>query len=191
MTALSVQTRETAPEASKPHLDAAEKSYGFIPNLTAVFANSPVMIEAYGVLANYFEKTDLTPVERQIVLMTNNRLNGCTYCMAAHSTIAQMQKVPADVISAVRDGTEIADPKLQALHTFTAQMNEARGHLSQANVDAFLAAGYTEANILDVILGTGLKTISNYTNHISNTPLDAHFQGNSWTPPNTVARAVA
>lgn len=191
MTTLPVQTRDTAPEASKPHLDAAVKNYGFIPNLTAVFANSPVMVEAYGVLAGHFEKTDLTPVERQIVLMTNNRLNGCTYCMAAHSTIAQMQKVSADVITALRDGTEIADPKLQALHVFTAKMNEARGHLSQTDVDAFLAAGYTEANILDVVLGTGLKTMSNYTNHISNTPLDAPFQDNAWTAPTTEARAVA
>ena len=188
---LPVQTPSTAPEASKPHLDAAMKNYGFIPNLTAVFANSPVMIEAYGVLASHFEKTDLTPVERQIVLMTNNRLNGCTYCMAAHSTIAQMQKVPADVITALREGTDIADPKLQALHAFTTKMNEARGHLSQADIDAFLVAGYSEANILDVILGTGVKTMSNYTNHISNTPLDAPFQGNAWTAPTSAARAVA
>ncbi|MEO9862547.1 MAG: carboxymuconolactone decarboxylase family protein [Paracoccaceae bacterium] len=191
MTILPVQTHDTAPEASKPHLDAAVKNYGFVPNLTAVFANSPAMIEAYGVLAGHFEKTDLTPVERQIVLMTNNRLNGCTYCMAAHSTIAQMQKVPTDVITALRDGTDIADPKLQALHVFTTKMNEARGHLSQADVEAFLAAGYTEANILDVILGTGLKTMSNYTNHISNTPLDAPFQANAWTAPNKEMRAVA
>ena len=115
--------------------------------------------------------------------MTNNRLNGCTYCMAAHTTISQMQKVPADVITALRNGTEIADPKLQALHVFSARINEARGYADQADVDAFLAAGYTEANILDVILGTGLKTLSNYTNHISETPVDAPFQPNAWEAP--------
>lgn len=182
MSILNVQTKDTAPEASKPFLDQAEKAYGFIPNLTAVFANSPAMIEAYGVLSSHFEKTDLTPTERQIVLMTNNRLNGCTYCMAAHSTISQMQKVPADVVTALRDGTEIADPKLQALQVFTARINETRGYVDQADINAFLAAGYTEANILDVILGTGLKTLSNYTNHISGTPLDAPFQPNAWEP---------
>ena len=191
MSHLPVHTIETAPEGSKAALEGAKKAYGFLPNLTATFAESPAMVEAYGVLAGHFEKTDLAPVERQIVLMTNNRLNGCTYCMAAHSTIAQMQKVPAEVITALRDGTEIADPKLQALHSFTAKMNEARGNLSQADVDEFLAAGYTEANILDVILGTGLKTMSNYTNHISNTPLDAPFQANAWTAPNIETRAVA
>ncbi|WP_394196041.1 carboxymuconolactone decarboxylase family protein [Litoreibacter albidus] len=195
MSILPVQTIETAPQASKPHLEAAQKDYGFIPNLTAVFANSPAMVEAYGALAGQFEKTDLTPTERQIVLMTNNRLNECTYCMAAHSTMSQMQKVPADVIAALRDGTKIADPKLQALHVFTESVNTARGHVAQADIDAFLAAGYTEANILDVILGTGLKTLSNYTNHIADTPLDAPFQPNAWEAPiaieNTATSAKA
>ena len=183
MNYLPVQTKDTAPEASKPLLEQAEKAYGFIPNLLGVFAHSPAMVEAYGVLSGLFEKTDLTPTERQIVLMTNNRLNGCTYCMAAHTTISQMQQVPADVITALRDGTEIADPKLQALQVFTARINETRGYANQADVDAFLAAGYTEANILDVILGTGLKTLSNYTNHISETPVDAAFQPNAWEMP--------
>ncbi len=191
MNHLPVQTKETAPEASKPFLDRAQKAYGFVPNLFAVFANSPAMIEAYGVLTGLFEKTDLTPAERQIVLMTNNRLNGCTYCMAAHSTISQMLKIPADVITALRNGTEIADPKLQALHLFTARINETRGYVDQADIDAFLAAGYTEANILDVILGTSLKTLSNYTNHISNTPLDAAFRPNAWEAPQAQLAASA
>ncbi|MEO9823516.1 MAG: carboxymuconolactone decarboxylase family protein [Paracoccaceae bacterium] len=183
MSVLPVQTLDTAPEASKPFLEGAKKAFGFIPNLTATFANSPAMVEAYGVLAGHFDKTDLTATERQIVLMTNNRLNGCTYCMAAHSTISQMQNVPADVIEALRNGTEIADPKLRALQVFAVRMNEARGHLDQADVDAFLAAGYTQANILDVILGTGLKTLSNYTNHIAQTPVDVQFQANVWSAP--------
>ncbi len=183
MNHLPVQTKDTAPEASKPFLARAEKAYGFIPNLFGVFASSPAMVEAYGVLTGIFEKTELTPTERQIVLMTNNRLNGCTYCMAAHSTISQMQRVPADVIAALRSGREIADPKLQALHVFTARINETRGQTTQADIDAFLAAGYTEGNILDVILGTSLKVQSNYTNHISHTPLDAPFQPNAWLAP--------
>lgn len=181
MSYLPVQTLETAPEASKPTLEGTKKAFGFVPNLMAVFANSPAMVEAYSALAGHFEKTDLTATERQIVLMTNSRLNECEYCMSAHSTVSQMQKVPADVISALRDGSEIADPKLHALHVFTARINKDRGNVTQADVDAFLAAGYSEANILDVILGTGLKTMSNYTNHIAHTPVDAPFQANAWT----------
>lgn len=153
----------------------------------AVFANSPAMVEAYGTLAAHFEKTALTATERQIVMMTNSRLNECEYCMSAHSSVSQMQNVPADVVSSLRAGTEISDPKLQALHVFTARINEARGNVTQEEVDAFLAAGYTEANILDVILGTGLKTMSNYTNHIAETPLDDVFQANAWAPKTSAA----
>ena len=189
MSYLPVQTLESAPAASKPFLEGAEKSFGFVPNLMAVFANSPAMIEAYGTLAAHFEKTDLTATERQIVLMTNSRLNECEYCMAAHSTVSQKQKVPSDVVSSLRNGTPIADPKLQVLHVFTARINETRGNVTQAEVDAFLAAGYSEANILDVILGTGLKTLSNYTNHIAHTPVDAPFRPNAWTASSTQSQA--
>ncbi len=187
MSHMIVHTEETAPEASKPILEGTKKAFGFLPNLTATFAESPAMVEAYGVLAGHFEKTDLTPTERQIVLMTTSRENGCTYCMAAHSTVSQMQNVPADVIDALRNDTPIADPKLQALQVFTARIHETRGNVTQADLDAFHAAGYTKANILDVILGAGLKTLSNYTNHIADTPLDAPFQANVWAGKTSVA----
>ncbi|SLN62238.1 Carboxymuconolactone decarboxylase family protein [Roseovarius albus] len=187
MSHMIVHTEETAPEASKPIIEATKKAFGFLPNLTATFAESPAMVEAYGVLAGHFEKTDLTPTERQIVLMTTSRENGCTYCMAAHSTVSQMQNVPADVIDALRNDTTIADPKLQALQVFTTRIHETRGNVDQVDLDAFHAAGYTKANILDVILGAGLKTLSNYTNHIAETPLDAPFQANVWSGKTSAA----
>jgi len=181
MSHLPVHTLETAPEASKPFLEGAKKTYGFLPNLTAAFAESPAMVEAYGVLAGHFEKTDLTSTERQIVLMATSRENDCYYCMAAHSTISQMQRVPADVSEALRNGTAIADPKLQALQTFTVRVHATRGNVTEADLAAFHAAGYTKGNILDVILGAGLKTMSNYTNHIAETPVDDVFQANAWS----------
>ena len=112
-------------------------------------------------LAGIFGKTDLSETERQIILMTNNRLNHCTYCMAAHTTISQMAKVPADVIDALRDNTPIADPKLEALRSFTAIVNEKRGWPEEEEVEAFLAAGYSRQAVLDVVLGTSLKVMSN------------------------------
>lgn len=189
MSHLTVHTEETAPEASKPILEGTKKAFGFLPNLTATFAESPAMVEAYGVLAGHFEKTDLTPTERQVVLLTTSRENGCHYCMAAHSTVSQMQKVPADVIEALRNDTTIADPKLQALQVFTARIHATRGNVTEADLEAFHAAGYTKANILDVILGVGLKTLSNYTNHIAETPLDVPFQANAWTAKISAAAA--
>lgn len=181
MTTYTLYTEATAPEASKPILRNIKEAFGFVPNLSAVFAESPAISEGYGALAAIFDKTDFTPTERQIILMTNNRLNGCTYCMAAHTTIAQMQSVPEDVVEALRRGKPISDPKLEALRVFSAKVNENRGVVSDADVDAFIAAGYSKASVLDVILGTSLKVLSNYTNHVAKTPVDEAFKANEWT----------
>lgn len=187
MTNLTVHTPATAPEASKPILESVQKAYGFLPNLFGVFGESPAIAEAYATLSSIFDKTDLSPTERQIVLMTNNRLNECTYCMAAHTTISQMQGVDPNVIEALRNGTAIEDAKLEALRVFAARINETRGFVSEAEIDAFLAAGFTKANILDVILGTSFKTLSNYTNHIAETPLDDAFKPNAWSSADSLA----
>ena len=186
-TTFQQHTPETAGPA-RPLVETAQKTFGFLPNLLATMAESPALLEGYMTLAGIFDKSALSATERQIVLMTNNRLNGCNYCMAAHSTISQMQNVPADVIEALRNGTEIADSKLEALRRFTAVINETRGWPSEADVAAFLAAGYTKQSILEVILGTSLKVMSNYTNHIAETPVDDAFAANAWSE---AATAVA
>jgi len=182
MTQFATHTKETAPEASRPLLEAAQKAYGFVPNLLGNMAEAPALLEGYSTLSAIFDKSDLTPTERQIILLTNNRLNGCSYCMAAHTTIAQMAKVPADVIEALRTDTPIADPKLEALRTFAGIINESRGWPTAAEVEALLAAGYSRRTVLEVLVGTSLKLMSNYTNHITGTELDAVFAENSWSP---------
>lgn len=187
MTDFNIHTEESAPEGSKDLIRAAKSAYGFLPNLTAVQSESPTMLEAYMTLAGIFGKANLSETERQIILMTNNRLNGCTYCMAAHTSISQMAKVPEDVIEALRNGTPIADPKLEALRVFATRINENRGWVEQSDLDAFFAAGYDKASVLDVIVGTSLKVLSNYTNHIAQTPVDAAFQANAWTAENKAA----
>ena len=183
MTTFTQHTIETAPDSARPFLEAAKNAYSFVPNLLGNMAAAPALLEGYMTLAGIFEKTDLSETERQIILMTNNRLNGCTYCMAAHTTISQMSKVPDDVIEALRNGTPIADPKLEALRTFAAIVNEKRGWVEQDKIDAFIAAGYSEQSVLEVILGTSLKIMSNYTNHTTQTRLDEAFAPNAWTDP--------
>ncbi|MFI4896686.1 MAG: carboxymuconolactone decarboxylase family protein [Phycisphaerales bacterium JB059] len=180
MTEFTLHTPETAGE-STPLLEKSAQAYGAVPNLHAVMAESPQMLRAYQAVAEIFETTDLSETERQIILMTNNRLNGCEYCMAAHTTIMQLKKVPEDVITALRENTPIQNPKLEALRRFAEQVNLTRGWPEQADVEAFLEAGYTRRTILEVILGTSLKVLSNYTNHIAQTPLDAAFAKNAWS----------
>ena len=187
MTEFALHTQETAPEASKPLVANAQAAFGFLPNLLAGMAEAPALLEGYMTLANIFNKSNLSETERQVILMTNNRLNGCTYCMAAHTTISQGAKVPADVIQALRDGSAIADPKLEALRQFSVAINEKKGWVDQSDLDAFLDAGYTRQTVLEVILGTSLKVMSNYTNHVAHTPVDGAFQANSWTAPDSQA----
>lgn len=182
MAEFTTHTIATAPEAAKPLLEKAQKTYGFVPNLLRTMAEAPAMLQGYMTLAGIFDQTGLTETERQIILMTNNRLNGCTYCMAAHTSLSQMAKVPADIIDALRTGARIADEKLEALRTFAAIVNETRGWPSDAQVEAFLAAGYTRQTVIEVILGTSLKVLSNYTNHVATTELDTVFAGNAWSP---------
>ncbi len=182
MTDFTTHTIQSAPDAAKPLLEGAQKAYGFVPNLLGTMATAPSLLEGYMSLAGIFDKSDLSETERQIILMTNNRLNGCSYCMAAHTTISQMANVPADVIEALRTDSPIADAKLEALRTFAAVINETRGWPSDAEVEAFLAAGYTRQTVLEVILGTSLKVMSNYTNHVAATEIDAPFKPNAWMP---------
>ena len=181
MTEFTLHDQQSAPEASKSLIKASTAAFGFLPNLLAGMAESPALLEGYTTLAGIFDKTSLNETERQIVLMTNNRLNGCNYCMAAHTTIAQGAKVPTDVIDALRNGSSIKDKKLEALRQFSVAANEQRGWVSPADLDSLFEAGYTKQTALEVILGTSLKVMSNYTNHIVNTPVDSAFQANSWT----------
>ena len=181
MTDFVTHTIESAPEKARPFLEGAAKAYGFLPNLLGTMAEAPTLVEGYLTLAGIFDRSSLSVTERQIVLMTNNRLNDCSYCMAAHSTISQMSKVPADVIEALRTNTPIADAKLEALRKFAEVVNLSRGWPQDDEVEALLAAGYTKATVLEVVLGTAVKVMSNYTNHIATTPLDAAFAPNAWS----------
>ncbi len=182
MSVFKVHTIDTAPVQSVPFLQNAQKSMGFVPNLIGVLAESPAAVEGYLTLMSIFDKSSLTPVERQVAILAISRINECDYCMAAHSVIGSMQNVPADVIQAIRNDQPIADAKLEALRTFAATVIEKRGWLSDDDVAAFRSAGYSQAQVLEVVLAASLKTLSNYANHVAETPLDDAFSSRAWQP---------
>lgn len=177
----TVHTEDTAPQAAKETLAAAKKAYGFLPNLLGVMAEAPALLKAYFTLNRIFQETSFNATERQVVMLTANYENDCHYCVAAHSTMAAMQKIPADVVEAIRAGRPIADKKLEALRRFTATVVTSRGWPTEADVEAFLNAGYGKAQILETILGVGTKILSNYTNHVAHTPLDKAFAAAAWS----------
>jgi len=181
MTTFTAHTIDSAPAAAKPLLEGAKASLGFVPNLFANMAQAPALLEGYLSLMNIVGKTDLSETECQIILMTNNRLNGCEYCMAAHTTLSQMANVADEVIESLRAGTPIADNKLEALRQFAIIVNETRGNPSDAQIQALLDAGYTQQTVLEVVLATAFKVLSNYTNHITGTQIDDAFKPNEWS----------
>lgn len=177
---LSVHTPETAPEGAKKALEGIKGKMGFVPNIMGVFSGSPQTLEAYQTLQGLLGKTSFTPTEQQVVVMTASYENDCSYCMAAHTSIAKSQGVDDSVIKTVRNGESYDDPKLQALADFTKAVVQQRGNVSDDQVKQFKDAGYGEQQILEVILGVAMKTISNYTNHIAETPVDEAFEENKW-----------
>ena len=182
MSQFEVHTKETAAVKSAELLLEAERSIGFVPNLLGVFAESPAILQAYLTIGKIFEESALSPTERQIVLLAVSRFNESHYCVASHSAIAEAQKVPPDVVLAIRNDEPIADSRLEALRVFATAVVENHGWISDEDVDEFLAAGYSKAQILDVILGISFKILSNYTNHIADTPLDDAFAAKAWAP---------
>ncbi|WP_055469074.1 carboxymuconolactone decarboxylase family protein [Streptomyces ardesiacus] len=180
---LSLPARaETDPDPAIAEVLAKAKAQtGMIPNMYARMANVPGLLDAYLSGYNSFRRNSgFTPAEQETVLLTISRVNGCTYCVAAHSALADMNKVPTEVTDALRDGKPLPDARLDALSTFTAAMVESRGLPTAAQIDAFLAAGYTETDILQILLAVSVKTISNYTNHLFHTPVDEMFAHRAW-----------
>jgi len=174
---------ESAPEQARPTLEKVQKGFHFIPNLYGTFANSPALLEAYMALDAAFEKTRLSPTERQLVLLAASVENACQYCTAAHSTVLkQFLRVPAEVVAAVRSGSPVFDRKLNVLVNLTREIVSARGYVDQQTIDSFLTAGYQKEQVLEVLIGVALKTISNYTDHLSPNELDKAFAADRWVP---------
>jgi len=144
-----------------------------VPNLIGALAEAPEAAEAYLALTQAMYNSAFTAEERNVVWFTVNAYHGCHYCMAVHTGIAKAENVPEQVIDIARKAGDYADPKLQALKDFTLKMVEKRGRLEPSEVDAFIAAGFTKRHVIDVVLAISHKTLSNYTNHIVGTPVDA------------------
>lgn len=180
MTSFTVHTADSAPAGSRPLVEGAAKAFGFVPNLIGVLAESPAATEAYLTLNRLLGKTTLTQVEQQVVLITTSVRNGCSYCVAAHSVIADGLQAPAGVVDALRVGQPLPDPRLEALRRYVLTLLETRGFVGEEGLSAFLGAGFTRAQALDVLVGVAMKTISNYTNHVADTPLDQQFAGRAW-----------
>ena len=181
MTTFKTHTIESAPAASKAILEGARKQLGFVPNLYANLAEAPAALDGYTTLSGIFDRTSLTPVERQVVLLAVSVENACELCVAAHSVIAKnFAKAPAAIVTALRAAAALPDPRLDALARFARAIVRDRGWVDGPPLEQFLAAGYTQQQAIEVVLGVGLKTISNYVNHLTGTQTNEQFASEAW-----------
>jgi AhpD family alkylhydroperoxidase len=176
-----VHSIETAPSRARARLEAAQAAFGFVPNLLGMLAESPAALEAYQGIAGAFQRATLSPAEQNVVLLAVSVANSCHYCVAAHSVISAGAGVPGEAIEAIRNGQPIQDSRLEAVRRFTTAVVRERGWSKEA-LDQFLNAGYTRAQALEVLVGVAQKTLSNYANHLAETPLDPAFSAEAWSP---------
>jgi len=158
-------------------LKSTKARLGFVPNMYGYMGALPGVLTAYiATYTSFRETAGFTAPEQETVFLSISKVNGCTYCMAAHSMIAdKMSKVPADSLAALRSGGILPDARLEALAVFTRTMVVTRGLPDQTDVDAFLAAGFEASHVLGIVLAIACKTLSNYTNHLAATEVDDAF----------------
>ena len=175
MTEFTLHNQETAPEAAKPLLESSVKNWGMIPNLHAVMAESPQLLEGYQILHNLAQQTSFNAQELTVVWQTINVEHNCHYCVPAHTAIAHSMKVDGEIIDALRNETLLPN-KLEALRVATLAIVRERGVVSDDVLNAFFAAGYQQQQVLEIILVLSQKVMSNYVNHLAETPVDEAFK---------------
>ena len=180
MTDFTLHDETTAPDDSKPLLAKSQKAFGMVPGLHAVMAEAPGLLDAYQQVHELFLNSSFDKDEITVVWQTVNVENNCHYCVPAHTGIAKAMGVDDAITEALRNETPLPNARLEALRDFTLSVVRDRGNVDDAKVQAFLDAGFTRRNILEVVLGYAQKVMSNYTNHLAQTPVDKPFQKFAW-----------
>lgn len=180
MSTFKIHDLETAPAESKPLIEKSVKAYGMIPGLHGVLAESPDLLNAYQTLHGLFENSSFNAEELTVVWQSINVEHECHYCVPAHTGIAHMMKVDSALIEALRNSEAMPTEKLQVLQDTTLEIVRERGHLSAAQKEKFFDVGYGNRQLLEIVLGLSQKVISNYTNHLAETPIDTAFEKFAW-----------
>lgn len=181
MALLKLENNTISP-ASAALLESVKKSNPFLPNMYVKMANNTALLDGYLHSYESFKaNAGFTPAEGQIISLVISLENNCEYCVAAHSFVGEMMaKIPAEIINAIRNGHELPDTKLNTLVRFTKSLVSNRGNVARHEIDEFVAAGYSEEQVLGIIAGIGAKIMANYANNLANPELDAPFASKAW-----------
>lgn len=170
MTTINVPTRDEVSPANQAIFDKLQASLGTVPNLYATFAHSENALGSY--LAFQNAKSSIAGKAREVVNLVVSEVNGCEYCLAAHTVIGRMNGFTDDQILEIRSGHASFDAKLDALARLVRNIAINRGHADEALVEAFFAAGWTKATLVDTIVTIGDKTVTNYLHATTRVPVD-------------------
>jgi AhpD family alkylhydroperoxidase len=172
----TVHTLESAPAASRRLMEATIKQQGHLPEAVALLAESPELLGTFLRASGTFQASTLDPLAQEVVIMTTAVRNGCHLCVAMHT--ARLNAIGADsgTIAALRTGAPLDDPRLAALRQFTLRVLDTTGQVDDDELKAFVDAGFTPRNALDVVLGVGAYTMSTFANRLVRAPLDESLQ---------------
>lgn len=145
-----------------------EDQYGFLPNVFSYMIESPITVQAYLQLNQLTQHISLSDKEIQLAMLTVSMENQCHFCLAAHKTQAIKSGVSKDTINALLENKKIEDKQEAALASLLQSLVRKRGFIDHTEMDEFIEAGYTKKQIFECILIVTLKTLSNYSNHITN-----------------------
>jgi alkylhydroperoxidase family enzyme len=180
MPTYQIHTIASAPEKSKPALEQLRRAFGFTPNLVAAISNSPKLVTALVGVFQQVHSSSLTEQEIQIVLLTDAVANSSEYAVAFHTALALQQGVSSEETGAVRARRAPENQRFAELSTLAKTLIEKRGHLNEPELEAFIAAGFTKEQILEVVAIVAASTITNYAGTIANPPVEDQFQPYVW-----------
>ena len=180
MSSFEVQTIDRAPQGSRAPLEKLQRAFGMVPNVAGILANSPVLANIFVPLFEGVHAGTFTETEIQTLLLTNAVTNSCAWAVAFHSYLALKAGLkPADV-EAIRQRRTPREPRTAALSVYARSLIEKRGHVGDAAVEAFLAAGFKPDQALEVLAVSAASAITNYALNIAEPPLEPMFQQRAW-----------
>lgn len=181
MQSFPVLAIDTAPEKSKPALQALQGEFGMIPNVAGTMATSPVLIDSLVALFGKVHGGNFSEAQIQVLLLTNAVTNGCAWAVAFHTGLALKEGLDKADVEAIRARRVPREAKSAALSTFARTLIEKRGHVDDRDVDAFVATGFRKEHALEVIAVVAASIVTNYTASVTKPPLEEPFKAHSWS----------
>jgi uncharacterized peroxidase-related enzyme len=166
MSRINTLSLEHTTDTTRPLLEGVQKKIGFLPNVFKTLAHAPAVLSSYLQQSATLGKTSLSATEKEAIFLATSQVNGCDYCLAAHTLFAGKAGLSAQDILSARNG------QLNAYASLARQITESRGHLSSEQIAAARAAGINDSKIVEVIAHVASQTLTNYLNNVALTEID-------------------